>query len=85
MKKKYYFHSDPGHAWLAVKREELVRLNIINKISSFSYQNGDTIYLEEDCDAGIFIEAKKAKGEEITFNETYKEYTPIRNYARFNT
>ena len=80
---QYYFHSDPGHAWLAVKRKELIRLGIIDKISSYSYQKGKTVYLEEDCDAGVFIEAKKTRGEEITFKETYREHTPIRNYPMF--
>ena len=83
MKKKYYFHSDPGHAWLAVKRKELIRLHIIDKISSYSYQKGKTVYLEEDGDAGVFIKAKKAKNEEFEIKETYRENTPIRNYQHF--
>jgi len=83
---QYYFHSDPGHAWLAVKRKELIQLGILDKISSFSYQKGSTVYLEEDCDAGVFLDAKKAAGEEITRNnirDSYQENTPIRNYQRF--
>lgn len=84
MKKEYYFHSDPGHAWLAVKRKELVRLKILNQISGFSYQKGDTVYLEEDCDAGVFMNAKRDAKEEVTFKETYQENTPIRNYPYFN-
>jgi hypothetical protein len=83
MSKEYYFHADPGHAWLAVKRKELVRLNILNKISPFSYQKGGTVYLEEDCDASIFLNAKKALGEEVAFKETHLENTPIRNYQNF--
>ena len=82
-KTKYYFHSDPGHAWLAVKRGELKKLNILDKISGFSYQKGKTVYLEEDCDASIFIRAKELKGEHVVFNEKYQETTPIRNYDSF--
>ena len=81
---KFNFHSDPGHGWLAVKRNELIRLNILNKISRYSYQKGNTVYLEEDCDAGVFMEAKKALGETVTFKETYQDNTPIRNYQQFN-
>ena len=82
----YIYHSDPGHAWLAVKRKELIQLGILDKISSFSYQKGSTVYLEEDCDAGVFLDAKKAAGEEITRNnirDSYQENTPIRNYKNF--
>ena len=81
----YVFHSDPGHGWLAVKRAELVRLNILDKISSYSYQKGNTVYLEEDCDAQIFSEAKKQAGETYEHRESYQENTPIRNYSYFQT
>jgi len=81
--KQYYFHADPGHAWLAVKRSELIRLGVLLKISGFSYQKGKTVYLEEDCDASVFMNAKRALGEEVTFKETYQENTPIRNYLTF--
>lgn len=84
MKTNYIFHADPGHAWLAVKRAELVRLNILNQISSCSYQKGKTVYLEEDCDAGVFIKAKKNAGEEFNYQESFQENTPIRNYQLFN-
>jgi len=80
----YYFHSDSGHAWLAVKRAELIKLGILNQISSCSYQKGGTVYLEEDCDAGVFIEAKQKIGEPVVPKETYQENTPIRNYPCFN-
>ena len=81
--KTYIFHADPGHGWLEVKRFELIRLDILDKISPYSYQKGDTVYLEEDCDAGVFLKAKKLAGEEFKVKEEYKENTPIRNYRHF--
>jgi len=81
--KQYYFHTDPGHGWLAVKRNELVRLGILDKISGFSYQRGETVYLEEDCDASIFLNTKESFQEELKIKETYRENTPIRNYSQF--
>jgi len=39
-----------NNAWLAVKRSELVEFGIIDKISNYSYENGKTVYLEEDSD-----------------------------------
>jgi hypothetical protein len=83
MSKRYYFHSDAGHGWLAVKRTELVRLNLSNKISSFSYERGGTVYLEEDCDASCFLKAKKDLGEEFTFKETHVDRSPIRSYKSY--
>lgn len=79
----YYFHSDPGHAWLAVKRKELIRLGVLEQVSSYSYQKGDTVYLEEDDDAGVFMNAKKQAGESVSFKETFRENTPIRNFQHF--
>lgn len=79
----YKFYEDPGHAWLAVKRAELVKLGILDKISHYSYQKGDTVYLEEDWDASTFFTAKRDKGEEVKLIEVYQENTPIRNYDYF--
>lgn len=84
MRKIYVFHSDAGHGWLAVKRKELIRLGILNKVTPYSYQRGGTVYLEEDCDASLFIGAKKAAGEPVNYNERYHDKSPIRNYVGFN-
>jgi hypothetical protein len=58
------FHADPGHGWLTVDMEQLKRLGIADKISAYSYVSRDRrlAYLEEDCDAGRFLEALKATG-----------------------
>jgi hypothetical protein len=58
------FHTDPGHGWLEVPRTLAVALHIIPRISHYSYRShdGDTLYLEEDCDAAVFVEAAKAQG-----------------------
>lgn len=86
----YIFFSDPGHAWLQVKLEELGILGIAGQISTFSYMNGLYAYLEEDCDAGIFLRAKF--GQDITGAELerrgliidkYREVTPIRDYLNY--
>jgi len=81
--KTYIFHTDPRHGWIAVKRAELARLNILDKISSCSYQKGGTAYLEEDCDYHEFIVAKEAAGEEFTCRDSFQENTPIRSYQSF--
>jgi len=82
--KTYKFHSDAGHGWLAVKRKELSELGIICEISPFSYQRGDTVYLEEDCDAYKFVKRyEQILDKKCSFVEKYHERTPIRSYEGF--
>ena len=76
---KYRFISDPGHAWLEVEMFEAVALGV--KPSRYSYAHRGKWYLEEDCDAPLFVAAKKARGEPVEFVEVHQENTPIRNYA----
>ena len=47
---KRKFHQDPGHGWLCVKRSELEDLGIADRITSFSYQKNQSVYLQEDLD-----------------------------------
>ena len=80
--KTYKFYEDSGHGWLAVKRKELKELNLLNKISTYSYQKGLTVYLEEDCDANIFINAIQLTNENI-ITKYMDGSSPIRNYQHF--
>lgn len=80
MNKVYTFHTDPGHGWLQVERSELVELGIADKISSCSYQSSvskqkdeDVIFLEEDCDAPIFMKAMKAIGKDVTGEDKHTD------------
>lgn len=80
------FYSDPGHGWLAVKRQRLIDLGILDKISSYSYQRGATVYLEEDCDASLYLKTEGCN----TFAEVREKFnliekntnnrSPIRSY-----
>jgi hypothetical protein len=83
MKKTHY--TDPGHGWLAVKAKELVELGIANNISSYSYINGKTVYLEEDSDAPRYLDACRAKNIEITIVRKHHERTPIRYYKSYTS
>jgi hypothetical protein len=75
---KYRFIADPGHAWLEVDMSEAIALGV--KPSAYSYKHNGMWYLEEDCDAPLFVAAKKARGEPVEFVEVYQENTPIRTY-----
>lgn len=65
------FHSDPGHGWLEVPRALAHSLHITPRISQYSYRShdGDTLYLEEDCDAWLFMNAAKEQGFTINIVE----------------
>lgn len=71
--KQYTFLTDSGHGWLKVTKAELKKLGIADKVSGCSYERGGFAYLEEDCDAGLFIDALKANGVEAKFKESYTD------------
>ncbi len=87
----YTIYSDPGHAWLKVRRVELSHLRILDKISTYSYQLGDRyVFLEEDCDLPIFLKAKCDNNTEemkdFMYNVTESvcnAASPIRKYECF--
>jgi hypothetical protein len=81
---KVKFYSDSGHGWGAVKRKVLFDLGIAHKITPYSYQKGDTVYLEEDCDLPVLVTTLATKGIAINYEEKFVDgYSPIRNYDCF--
>ena len=79
------FYTDSGHGWLEVPRSILLESGVADKISHYSYQttNRKKVYLEEDCDCSLFIDAMKAKGFEFEFKDSYSEDTFVRRLPRF--
>lgn len=51
------FINDPGHGWLKVPFDLIKKFGLQMFISNFSYQNGNDVYLEEDCDANLLLKA----------------------------
>ena len=80
----YRFIQDASHGWLEVPLQELVDLKIASKISPFSYAHNGYAYLEEDCDAAIFVNAREAKGLRTPFTVERQDPTPIRTYPDFD-
>jgi hypothetical protein len=81
----FTFHADPGHAWLEVTELHLAQVGLTPKdFTSCSFQELRaplwTYYLEEDCDAGRFLDAWGAKFGKGSFEvrDEYVEVTPIR-------
>jgi len=58
---KYNFYSDPGHGWLRVPLQDIMDLDLVDKITKYSYMNATGsniyVYLEEDLDAQSFMDA----------------------------
>lgn len=77
-------YNDPGHAWGAVKRSLLTELGILSRISTYSYQRGKTVYLEEDLDLSLLMHRLNELGFEYAFIEKHtNKRSPIRAYDWF--
>jgi GTP cyclohydrolase II len=81
----YLFHSDPGHGWLQVKRQELKDLGILDKISHYSYQKRGDVFLEEDCDYSLFMHEMRARGKTVQITElvSKNDDSIVRSYEGF--
>jgi len=82
-----YYIQDPGHGWLSSDMDTLERLGVAGKISSYSYRErapSRRVWLEEDCDAGVLVEALRAAGELFTIREQHLNADAwIRNLPSF--
>lgn len=80
------FYSDPSHGWLkvpiAVVREHLgVRWR--SEFTPFSYERGEYVYLEEDCDLGKFVRHMKFIGQPVKIRQRpqSEKRSRIRSYS----
>lgn len=80
------FHSDPGHGWLEVSKS-MARLHLREKylqITCYSHMRGNLLYLEDDCDAPLLIQAMREAGFNVKYEElNTDDYSPIRQYDGF--
>jgi hypothetical protein len=82
---KIKFYSDPGHGWGAVKRKVLDELGIADQITHFSYQKGQTVYLEEDSDLPALVTKLALNGVTVEYEQhSTGRRSPIRSYDRFS-
>jgi hypothetical protein len=85
---RFTFHSDPGHAWLEVPLSLIRSLDIMDKITPYSYKTKEKAYLEEDFDAITFIKAYlKSVGKEDNDYGFFKtliveKFTSNRSFVR---
>ena len=70
---------DPGHGWISADRSMLARLDLLEHISPYSYQTGDLVWLEEDCDAAVLMDYLRKRGIDYDLIEVYTEFdAPVR-------
>jgi hypothetical protein len=82
--KKITIWADPGHGWAKVTRHEVEKLGIAFRISSYSYQRKGYVFLEEDCDLELYIQALKSRGYVLTFKTFYtNKRSKIRLYENY--
>jgi len=87
----HYFWNDPGHGWLQVEVSDLKLLGIDKKISGYSYKKSGKAYLEEDCDAGVYLNALFPDQEDMKFlvfksrhlRDCYKENIFVRSLPHY--
>lgn len=53
----YVFYSTPGHGYLKVPVSDIQEAGVMDQISHCSPIYGGDYYLEEDCDAPLFMKA----------------------------
>jgi hypothetical protein len=52
----FTFHTDPRHGWLEVSIPNLLSVGLApSDFSAYSFEGNGNVYLEEDCDAAVFI------------------------------
>lgn len=77
-------YQDPAHAWGKVERSVIDFLGIANKISHYSYQRKNHVYLEEDCDLGLVARECAARNVHVKFVEKFSnKSSKIRSYNRY--
>ena len=85
--RQYLLLADPGHAWLAVRVDDLFDLGIADKISRYSFVDyaRRVAYLEEDCDAALYLSAARAAGWDVRWTVLEMERNaPCRNLPRWD-
>ena len=77
------FISDPGHGWLKVLLPELDTLGIVEQISPYSFRDNQFAYLEEDVDAGIYLNARRSQGYDEPILDIHRVDYFSKNKRRF--
>lgn len=83
---KLDYITDPGHGWVKCSWDLARKLDLVDKISSFSYTRNGYFFLEEDCDAPLLLTALKAKGVDVVLVDKPCRHraSKVRSYMRYD-
>ena len=82
--KTLLMYEDPGHAWCKVSRHDKVFQMIAKEVSHFSHQRGESVYLEEDVDLGLYYNKLVELGYEIKWKYNHTDdLSRIRGYEQY--
>jgi len=78
---KYTVWTDAHHAWIEVPKREVKQLGLLDKISTYSFEKGDNLYLEEDIDGKMFLD--RINEDIFELDERYEEESRVRKYKPY--
>tara|TARA_B110000483_G_scaffold238370_1_gene314869 strand:- start:892 stop:1254 length:363 start_codon:yes stop_codon:yes gene_type:complete len=80
--KTFPYIQDAGHGWARVPKAEIAKAGVEDQITSYSFQKGKNVYLEQDADMQVFVAARTKQGLETKFSDYVNKSRPsrIRNY-----
>ena len=83
--KTFPYIQDSGHGWVRVPKTELVKSCCAADISRHSFQKGNNVFLEQDSDLQIFVDARASLGMETKLRPYVNKSRPsrIRNYTSY--
>ena len=77
-------YSDPSHSWGKVRREVLKNLKLERNVSSYSFQRGEYVYLEEDNDLSMLCQALYDNNTRVVFVEKHTDKpSRVRTYDHY--
>ena len=90
-----HWFTDGSHSWLRVPRKMVFEAGLASQVSRFSYEKRltvhgtvveDVVFLEEDCDAPLFINTWRGTGMSFDFVERNGcDAFGIRDLPRFDS
>ena len=77
----FTLYYDAGHGWLAVPMHLAASVGLYEgDFTAYSYRQGNVLFLEEDCDAMLFVRAWEAEhGTILTHAVDHGNWSEIRN------
>jgi hypothetical protein len=84
VRESYVYHQDSGHGWLEVPIREIKAMGLEERITPYSYLHEGKAYLEEDVDAGTFLDMRNLLPKPVAIQNNHMDgMCRIRDYPHF--